>query len=49
MMNQEVEYETVKPAPPIGTMLLAVAAPFAAIAILAMPLAFDALKHAAGF
>ena len=48
MINEDLNVAAVKPAPPIRTMLLAVIAPFAAIALLATPLAFDALKHAAG-
>jgi len=34
--------------PPVRTLLMAVAAPFGAIALLASPLLIDALRHAAG-
>jgi len=34
--------------PPMRTLLMAVAAPFGTIALLASPLLIDALRHAAG-
>jgi hypothetical protein len=34
--------------PPVRTLLLAVAAPFGAIALMASPLLIDAIRHAAG-
>jgi hypothetical protein len=49
MMNQDLNIESARSGPPIGTMFLAVLAPFATIALLATPLAFDAIKRALGF
>jgi hypothetical protein len=47
-MNQDMNVSTDTPASPLRALLLAIVAPFGAIALLATPLAFDALKHAAG-
>jgi len=35
--------------PPMHTLLLAIAAPFGAIALMASPLLIDAIRRAAGF
>ena len=48
-MNPDFNVDTVTPAPPVRTLLLAVVAPFGAVALLATPLLLDALKHAVGF
>ncbi|HEV7663294.1 MAG TPA: hypothetical protein VGQ62_07140 [Chloroflexota bacterium] len=45
-LSQQVDATRV--APSKSTLLLAIVAPFAAIALLASPLVFDALKHLAG-
>jgi hypothetical protein len=34
--------------PPVHTLLLAIAAPFGVIALMASPLLIDAIRHAAG-
>jgi len=47
-MNQDLNVSTHVPASPLRTLLLAIVAPFGAIALLATPLAFDALKHVVG-
>ena len=47
-MNADLNVSTVKPAPPLKTLLLAITAPFGAIALMAAPLAFEAIKHALG-
>jgi hypothetical protein len=45
-MNQDLNVSTA--ASPLRSLLLAVLAPFGAIALLASPMAFDAIKHLAG-
>ena len=47
-MNQDLNVSTHLPVSPLRTLLLAIVAPFGAIALLATPLAFDALKHVVG-
>jgi hypothetical protein len=47
-MNQDLNVTTATAASPLRALLLAVVAPFGAIALLATPMAFDALKHLAG-
>jgi hypothetical protein len=37
-----------RPLPPLKTLLLAIVAPFAVIALMATPLVFDAARHAIG-
>jgi len=47
--SSRVNVEPVSLAPDKRTLLLAVLAPFGAIALLAAPLLIDAARHAAGF
>jgi hypothetical protein len=35
--------------PPIGTLVMAACVPFAVMGLLALPLAFDVVKHLVGF
>jgi hypothetical protein len=48
-MNPDLNVSTVKAVPPLKALLVAIAAPFGAIVLLAAPLAFETLKHALGF
>ena len=49
MYESRLNVEPVSLAPGKRTLLLAVLAPFGAIALLASPLLIDAARHAAGF
>jgi len=49
MYDSRITAEPVSLAPGKRTLLLAVLAPFGAIALLASPLLIDAARHAAGF
>jgi hypothetical protein len=46
-MQTETEVEVLSTRP-LGTMVMAVFAPFVAIALMAAPLAIDALRHSLG-
>jgi hypothetical protein len=46
--DQQEQHVQSPSSPPLRTMLLAVFAPFIAIALLASPLALDALRHSLG-
>jgi hypothetical protein len=48
MDSSEMKVTSATPARSLGTLALAVVAPFGAIALLATPLIFDALTHAFG-
>jgi hypothetical protein len=48
MDSPEMKVTSATPAPSLGTLALAVFAPFGAIALLATPLILDALTHAFG-
>jgi hypothetical protein len=47
-MNPDLNVDTVTPAPPLKCLLLAVVAPFGAVALLATPLLVTTLRHAVG-
>jgi len=49
MINQSTsQADAVVATPPVGTLLMAVLAPFGVIALMALPLLIDAVRTAAG-